>query len=702
MPARWTINSWSNTAITFTVPTPSGNQAVVPNTAGVVSVTVGGITSNIQAFLVNPAAQVISPSSAAAGARVTLTGSGFGATQGSSYLSLADWGNNWGNPGGSALTINSWSNTAITFTVPTPSGPGGNQAVVPNTAGVVSVTVGGITSNIQAFLVNPAAQVISPSSAAAGAQVTLTGSGFGTTQGSSYLSLADWGNNWGAPGASALTINSWSNTAITFTVPTPSGNQAVVPNTAGVVSVTVGGITSNIQAFLVNPAAQVISPSSAAAGARVTLTGSGFGATQGSSYLSLADWGNNWGNPGGSALTINSWSNTAITFTVPTPSGPGGNQAVVPNTAGVVSVTVGGITSNIQAFLVDGLPTHPATTSISPTSAAAGAQVTVTGSGFGATQGSSYLSLADWGISWGAPSDAASFTINSWSNTAITFTAPIPSGPGNVWALVPNSAGIVSVTVGGVTSNTQAFLVRSVGVYSVPSPSQAVADGWPIIADTGALGTSSSPYTGLYPGGDLPTGEAAASANHGVSWLSFWTVSGPVNMNSDGTPNSSGQLCPTANCFETAAYQAGQYVAQTIDGYAGQGLSLKPAFVIIDPEGYPDSHSGLDSGPGSSTSNWDAYISGWGAGLASIDPSLHAGFYADQYEYNTFGLASVGQAAFIAVAFPGPVKNVSGSNITGYIAWGASCPAKSEENVLIGWGASLNTLQFPEGQYCAP
>ncbi len=150
------------------------------------------------------------------------------------------------------------------------------------------------------------------------------------------------------------------------------------------------------------PATTSISPTSAAAGTQVTVTGSGFGATQGSSYLSLADWGNNWGAPGDSAsLVINSWSDTGITFMVPTPSGPGNQWAVVPNTAGIVSVTVGGETSNTQAFLVTS--SNPATTSISPTSAAAGARVTVTGSGFGATQGSSYLSLADWGNNWVLP-----------------------------------------------------------------------------------------------------------------------------------------------------------------------------------------------------------------------------------------------------------------------------------------------------------
>ena len=51
-------------------------------------------------------------------------------------------------------------------------------------------------------------------------------------------------------------------------------------------------------------------------------------------------------------------------------------------------------------------PTTPLITFTSPASAAAGQQVTVTGSGFGATQGSSYLTFSDNGTNWGAPPDA--------------------------------------------------------------------------------------------------------------------------------------------------------------------------------------------------------------------------------------------------------------------------------------------------------
>ncbi len=66
--------------------------------------------------------------------------------------------------------------------------------------------------------------------------------------------------------------------------------------------------------------------------------------------------------------------------------------------------------------------------SLSPTTAKAGDVVTINGSGFGATQGSGFVAFTDLGTSWGAPGNSAAFTVNSWSDTAITFTVPTPSG----------------------------------------------------------------------------------------------------------------------------------------------------------------------------------------------------------------------------------------------------------------------------------
>ena len=144
----------------------------------------------------------------------------------------------------------------------------------------------------------------------------------------------------------------------------------------------------------------------------------------------------------GQTLAASGWSYTASSRTLRVPLG-----AV--STGSSLTVTQNGGTP-VQLSE----PTTPLVTFDSPADAAAGQQVTITGSGFGASQGSSYLTFSDNGTNWGAPGDQAAFTIDSWSDSAVTFTVPQPSGSNGQWAVVPGSTASVSVTTGAGTSNT--------------------------------------------------------------------------------------------------------------------------------------------------------------------------------------------------------------------------------------------------------
>ena len=257
----------------------------------------------------------------------------------------------------------------------------------------------------------------------------------------------------------------------------------------------------------------------------------------------------------------------------------------------------------------------------------------------------------------------------------------------------------VHVYVGGPPPATPPAGVGLYGLSPGAQTDQAIEDNWPVIGDTGALGTQTVPYTGLSAGADVSTGQSIVASGRRITWLSFWTVSGPVASGPGAT------ACYTSDCYYADAFGAGQFVAQTIDAYPQQGLRLKPDWVILDPEGYPDNHSGLDTGPGATSANWFSFLQGWSNGLASVDPSLRAGFYADQNEINTFDLSSVQLPDFVAVAFPNP-QNVlqSSTNVAGFIAFGATCPAAAEESTLEGpgWNGSYNTLQFSGSDYCGP
>lgn len=90
----------------------------------------------------------------------------------------------------------------------------------------------------------PVISSVSPSSTAAGTSVTLAGQNFGSSQGDSYLTLAQDGTSWGAPYDGAkLTITNWSDTSITFTLPPNSGSFPLEPGSA-TITVTVAGQTS--------------------------------------------------------------------------------------------------------------------------------------------------------------------------------------------------------------------------------------------------------------------------------------------------------------------------------------------------------------------------------------------------------------------------------------------------------------------------
>jgi hypothetical protein len=146
----------------------------------------------------------------------------------------------------------------------------------------------------------------------------------------------------------------------------------------------------------------------------------------------------------GGTLTA-SWSVTAPT----TVSGQSAQATLSANAAYTDAVTGQAETDTAQQ-----VPT-PAITSVAPSTASAGQTVTVTGTNFGTGQDGSYLTFSDDGTNWGAPPDAATFTIDSWSENQITFTVPEPSGTNGVWAVVPGSTATITVTSpDGVASNT--------------------------------------------------------------------------------------------------------------------------------------------------------------------------------------------------------------------------------------------------------
>ena len=175
-----------------------------------------------------------------------------------------------------------------------------------------------------------------------------------------------------------------------------------------------------------------LSPTSSAVGASVTITGTNFGSTQGTSTVSF----------NGTLATATSWSATSIVASVPSGASTGN-----------VVVYASGVNSNGVSFTV--VPA-PNISNLSPTSGAVAASVTITGTNFGSTQGTSTVSF-----------NGTLATATNWSATSIV--APVPSGAttGNVvvYASGENSNG-VSFTVVPPYAYERAIVINSAQIQN--------------------------------------------------------------------------------------------------------------------------------------------------------------------------------------------------------------------------------------------
>ena len=437
-------SSWSATQVVAPVPTGANSGNVV--------VQVNGLSSNLAGFTVLPTPNItsLSPVSGEVGNTVRIAGANFGATQGTSTVTF----------NGTGATTTSWADNGIVVTVPTGA-----------TTGNVVVNVGGITSNGSTFTViaGPSITSLSPPTGVVGTSVTISGTNFGTSQGTNTISF----------NGATSTATSWSSTSIAAPVPTGA--------TSGNVVVTVSGIASNPSPFTVavTPTLTSLSPNSGVIGTTVTISGSNFGATQGTSTITF----------NGTTATPTAWSTNQIVATVPTGA-----------TTGNVVVTVASLSSSGLLFTVNA--SGPTITSLSPSFGGVGSAVavTVTGTNFGSTQGSSSIQFGGIGVN---PS--------SWGNTSIGFTTSTLQAP----------SVNVTVDVGGAISNSVLFTIVPAPTISAVSPTSGGVGT--AVTITGAnFGSSQSSSTVNFNGtAATPTSWSSTSI---VVPVPTGTTSGGINV----------------------------------------------------------------------------------------------------------------------------------------------------------------------------
>jgi hypothetical protein len=302
----------------------------------------------------------LSSYAAPAGAQVTILGRGFGAQRGDRWVTVC----------GTRAEALTWSDTAVSFAVPTSV----------TRSGYVGVVVDGVTSNGMFFTpyAPPSLESMSPREGAAGTQVSLDGHSFGAGQGDGWVSF----------GGVAAQIVSWSDTHIEALVPRGAGNSFV-----GVVS---HNLSSNGLVFAPfgRPVVTGLSSQHLLPGSQLVIDGRNFGASAGDVVI------------GGIAARTATWSNTRITLTIPT-----GQRS------GYVGVRkAGGLVSN-GVFL----STAPTLARLSTWWCRPDSEVVVDGAGFSPAQGDYAVTVS------GKPA-----SVVSWSDTSIRFKVPADAQSGYV------------------------------------------------------------------------------------------------------------------------------------------------------------------------------------------------------------------------------------------------------------------------------
>ena len=318
-------------------------------------------------FALNPPIiSSLAPALGTAGTSVTIKGKYFGATQGSSSVTI----------GGVPVTsYASWTDTTIKVAVPDGVSAGPLPVLVTTTAG---------TSAGKTFTVNlPLISSLAPALGTAGTSVTIKGKYFGATQGSSSVTIG---------GVPVTSYASWTDTTIKVAVP-----DGVSAGPLPVLVTTTAG-TSAGKTFTVNlPLISSLAPALGTAGTSVTIKGKYFGATQGSSSVTI----------GGVPVTsYASWTDTTIKVAVPTGVTAGAVPVVVTNSVGA---------SAGKTFTVN----LPLISSLAPASGKTGTTVTVKGKYFSTIQGPVTF-------------NGIAATVSSWSDTAITCTVPAGATTGPV------------------------------------------------------------------------------------------------------------------------------------------------------------------------------------------------------------------------------------------------------------------------------
>jgi hypothetical protein len=283
-----------------------------------------------------------------------------------------------------------------------------------------------------------------------------------------------------------VTATGSGNAQLPVTISTPDGTPSSNSGAKGVIYA------------VAPPVIASVTPASATGGTQVTIAGSNFGSSPGKVTFSSKQ---------AILASASDWTDTTIKVTVAPGTPEGAGTAIVTTASGVSSDP-----NNSSAKLT---VTGPQVTGLSPTSGPISTKVTIAGSGFGASQGTSTVSF----------NGTAAITIDSWSDTSIVAEVPSLATSGNVVVAV---AGI-----GSPTNSSTMFTVTGAGGCASGGNAASLLTGDYAFGGQGwAGGTTFSTVIGRFHA-------------DGVNTIS----NGLIQKNSIGSGATSGNPTAFSGCF---------------------------------------------------------------------------------------------------------------------------------------------------------
>jgi RHS repeat-associated protein len=396
------------------------------------------------------------------------------------------------------------------------------------------------------------------------------------------------GSTWTQMGTS-LTIGMGPTVYIGLAMASVSGSSLATA-TFDNVSITSGAIPNVIS----------LSPNSGGVGTSVTITGTDFGATQGTSTVTFT---------GAVPASITSWSNTSIVAVVP---------STIPAGAGAVVVTTS-LASNATTLFT---AFNPIITSITPPSSPVEGSITLNGSGFGASQNVGRPSVSIGGTA---------ADVSSWTDTSINAQLGYGTTIGSE---------TVTATVNGYTSNGVALtVVDPLSITSISPTAGAVGstvtitgDGFGATQSDSAITFNGTTATGIVSWSNtsisvsVPTGASTGPVTVEVAGI---TVVGPSYEISNSTTLS--DSLGNTTTYSTVMVGGKWYVASS----TGSGCSTCTirGNVTNTFDSYGNVLSTTDPNGNTTSYTWDSYNNQ----TSVTQPSVSGGTPATSYSYNSFG-----------------------------------------------------------------